>query len=125
MASKLEKEIRVNCEIIVRALLNKANIGDNISIQRDMGGNTLTVFFGQHHVHVGTIDGDFSKMVASLAHELQKERELQKDIDWNDPEVKKRIAKNRLDRLKLAQSRMDALRDSENITAEDLNTRIF
>jgi hypothetical protein len=120
MASKVEKEIRVNCEAIVRALLQKANNGEGVSFQKDFGGNTLTVFFGPHHVHVGTTDGDFSKMVASLAHELQKER-----INWNDPEVKKRIAKSRDDRLKLAQKRMDALSDSERITAEDLNTRIY
>jgi len=125
MASKVEKEIRVNCEAIVRSLLEKANNGENVSIQRDFGGNTLTVFFGTHHVHVGTTDGDFSKMVASLAHELKREQKKECDIDWNDPEVKKRIAQSRLDRMKLAQTRMDALRESENIRAEDLNTRIF
>lgn len=83
-----------------------------------MGGNTLTVFFGNHHIHVGTPDGDFFKMVASFAHEIQKDRDMSSD-------AKERIAKSRADRLKLAKNRMDALRDSENITAEDLNTRIL
>jgi hypothetical protein len=51
---------------IIRRITEMANAGEPVSFETDWGGNTLTVFVGNAHTHVGTPDGTEDQLVDQL-----------------------------------------------------------
>lgn len=58
------------CVAIVEKLLELANKGDKIILEKDWGGNTLTIYFNDDyikHTHVGVPGGNFNILVRDLS----------------------------------------------------------
>lgn len=54
---------------ILQKMLDIVNSGQEVILQRDFGGNTLTMFWGEHdndnwqHIHVGTPTETFEQLI--------------------------------------------------------------
>ena len=60
----------MKCELILRKMLEIANSGNNLTLEEDFGGNTMTISIkDQGHTHVGVPDGNFDVLVNNL-HDL-------------------------------------------------------
>ena len=65
-----QRQIDILCRDILKTLLDRANKGERISFEGDMGGNTLTILVesgpNQDHTHVGCPGEDFNLLVKNL-----------------------------------------------------------
>ena len=69
----------MKCELILRKMLEVANSGNNLTLEEDFGGNTLTVMIGNKHSHVGCPGCSFDNLVDNLYNLICEN----KGLSWN------------------------------------------
>ena len=58
------------CEAIFQKIQELTDKDESVAFTRDWGGNSLTVYVGKNHTHVGLEDGTFEDMIDGLHNVL-------------------------------------------------------
>lgn len=70
----MELNTAQKCEAILQKMLERANKGEAVTLERDFGGNTLTIYLGEptavSHTHCGVPDGEWEVLVDNLYNSL-------------------------------------------------------